>query len=475
MRPILGAHLVAEARRRSRLRWTSGGGRALCRAITRIHWADAVVTRRERNASAGPRCRHRPTRLSAILATDREGLILLSRDLGFLERVLRPERPREPLRRAPPRQGAPCRARRRAPAGPSGRRHQRRRRRASGGLEPPPPAPRHPAQHHPLRPDHADRPTSDRPSGPREAWLCPVADLARHFPDCPEAIQARRRSPSAARYRIPVGSGWCRPASPMPTTPSQQLRALSLGGRRAALRHHRPGDPRPAGARARHHRPEGVRRLLPGGARHRRARPDPLRPGFGGQLDRELLPRHHPRRAARLRAPVRAVPQPRAQDPPDIDLDFPWDERDNVLAYVFRRYPQPQAAMVANHNTFRPRGALREVAKVHGRPAGEIREVTRRIPSGTSDERLDAAAGRRTPTSRARPARRAGRSCPAGRSRWWAFRAICRSIRRRGDRADPAHRLRPGRAARPRRSMATPIFRCRSSSSRRTAPKMRDW
>jgi error-prone DNA polymerase len=71
---------------------------------------------------------------------------------------------------------------------------------------------------------------------------------------------------------------------------------------------------------------------------------------------------------------------PERKDPPDIDLDFPWDERDHVLAYVFRRYPHPQAAMVANHNCFRLRGALREVAKVHGRPNGEIREVTRRIP-----------------------------------------------------------------------------------------------
>ncbi|HWN82973.1 MAG TPA: hypothetical protein VNM87_12805, partial [Candidatus Udaeobacter sp.] len=71
---------------------------------------------------------------------------------------------------------------------------------------------------------------------------------------------------------------------------------------------------------------------------------------------------------------------PERKDPPDIDLDFPWDERDRVLAYVFRTYPRPQAAMVANHNCFRLRGALREVAKVHGRPAGEIREVTRRIP-----------------------------------------------------------------------------------------------
>ena len=77
-------------------------------------------------------------------------------------------------------------------------------------------------------------------------------------------------------------------------------------------------------------------------------------------------------------------------DPPDIDLDFPWDERDKVLAYVFRHYPRLHSAMVANHNTFQPRGALREVAKVHGRPAGEIREVTRRIPFFyETGERLD--------------------------------------------------------------------------------------
>jgi len=76
---------------------------------------------------------------------------------------------------------------------------------------------------------------------------------------------------------------------------------------------------------------------------------------------------------------------PERRDPPDIDLDFPWDERDRILAYVFQRYPHPRAAMVANHNTFRLRGALREVAKVHGRPNGEIREVTRRIPWYSDD------------------------------------------------------------------------------------------
>jgi error-prone DNA polymerase len=71
---------------------------------------------------------------------------------------------------------------------------------------------------------------------------------------------------------------------------------------------------------------------------------------------------------------------PARKDPPDIDLDFPWDERDKILAWVFRKYPRPRAAMVSNHNCLRLAGALREVAKVHGRPAAEIREVTRRVP-----------------------------------------------------------------------------------------------
>ncbi|HBP16505.1 MAG TPA: DNA polymerase III subunit alpha [Planctomycetes bacterium] len=65
--------------------------------------------------------------------------------------------------------------------------------------------------------------------------------------------------------------------------------------------------------------------------------------------------------------------------PPDIDVDFPWDERDEVLARVFQRWG-PRAAMVANHVCFRPRAALREVARSHGLPDAEISAVTSRLP-----------------------------------------------------------------------------------------------
>ncbi|WP_129127336.1 DNA polymerase III subunit alpha [Geomonas oryzae] len=66
-------------------------------------------------------------------------------------------------------------------------------------------------------------------------------------------------------------------------------------------------------------------------------------------------------------------------DPPDIDVDFPWDERDAILDFAFARYGARRAAMVANQVGFKGRSALREVAKVYGLPDCEIKEMTERV------------------------------------------------------------------------------------------------
>ena len=66
---------------------------------------------------------------------------------------------------------------------------------------------------------------------------------------------------------------------------------------------------------------------------------------------------------------------PGRHDPPDIDIDFPWDERDDVLARVFAQYGERSAAMVANQNTLAIRAAIRETAKVYGLPTAEISRV----------------------------------------------------------------------------------------------------
>jgi DNA polymerase III alpha subunit len=70
---------------------------------------------------------------------------------------------------------------------------------------------------------------------------------------------------------------------------------------------------------------------------------------------------------------------PGRSDPPDIDVDFAWDERDTVIDGVLERFAG-HAAMVASHILFQPRMALRETAKVFGMPAGEIGRITRRLP-----------------------------------------------------------------------------------------------
>ncbi len=59
-------------------------------------------------------------------------------------------------------------------------------------------------------------------------------------------------------------------------------------------------------------------------------------------------------------------------DPPDIDVDFPWDERSRAFDFVFRHYTG-RSGMVADHITFGPRSSLREAAKARGFREGEAR------------------------------------------------------------------------------------------------------
>src|SRR5271165_4685058 len=62
---------------------------------------------------------------------------------------------------------------------------------------------------------------------------------------------------------------------------------------------------------------------------------------------------------------------------PDIDLDFPRDIRERLIPRVHERYGRDRAALVAAFPTFRARGAIRELGKVLGLPAGEIERMAR--------------------------------------------------------------------------------------------------
>ncbi len=53
-------------------------------------------------------------------------------------------------------------------------------------------------------------------------------------------------------------------------------------------------------------------------------------------------------------------------DPPDIDVDFEHERREEVIHYIYQRYGRDRAAMVANVITFRGKGSMRAVGKALG-------------------------------------------------------------------------------------------------------------
>jgi error-prone DNA polymerase len=59
-------------------------------------------------------------------------------------------------------------------------------------------------------------------------------------------------------------------------------------------------------------------------------------------------------------------------EPPDIDVDFEHERREEVLQYVFRRYGRGRAALTAVASTYHGAGAVRDVAKVLGLPPDQI-------------------------------------------------------------------------------------------------------
>ncbi|AYF90557.1 error-prone DNA polymerase [Pseudomonas sp. DY-1] len=59
-------------------------------------------------------------------------------------------------------------------------------------------------------------------------------------------------------------------------------------------------------------------------------------------------------------------------EPPDIDVDFEHERREEVIQYLFRRYGRGRAALTAVVNTYHGAGAVRDVAKALGLPPDQV-------------------------------------------------------------------------------------------------------
>lgn len=73
-----------------------------------------------------------------------------------------------------------------------------------------------------------------------------------------------------------------------------------------------------------------------------------------------------------LKLPFERFLNPKRKSPPDFDVDFSWNERDDMYDYIFNRYQTGHTALMGVMSTFRSRSILRELGKVYGLPKAEI-------------------------------------------------------------------------------------------------------
>ncbi|MGX2029793.1 error-prone DNA polymerase [Methylocaldum gracile] len=82
-------------------------------------------------------------------------------------------------------------------------------------------------------------------------------------------------------------------------------------------------------------------------------------------------------------------------EPPDIDVDFEHERREEVIQYIYRKYGRQRAALAASVITYRTRSAVRDVAKALGFSREQIDHLAGAAHflsgDGVDTERLQAA------------------------------------------------------------------------------------
>ena len=76
---------------------------------------------------------------------------------------------------------------------------------------------------------------------------------------------------------------------------------------------------------------------------------------------------------------------PERKEPPDIDVDFENERREEVYQYIYRRYGRERAGLAATVITYRSKSAIRDVGKALGLSSDTIDRLARSAPGWDQD------------------------------------------------------------------------------------------
>jgi len=80
---------------------------------------------------------------------------------------------------------------------------------------------------------------------------------------------------------------------------------------------------------------------------------------------------------ARMETLVERFISKERNEPPDIDVDFEHERREEVIQYIYGKYGRDRAALAATVITYRPRSALRDVGKALGLSEMQVGHLAR--------------------------------------------------------------------------------------------------
>ncbi len=83
-----------------------------------------------------------------------------------------------------------------------------------------------------------------------------------------------------------------------------------------------------------------------------------------------------------FKLPFERFLNPFRPSPPDIDLDFADDRRDEVIAYVTKKYGSDSVAQIITFGTMEARGAVRDAGRALGMPYSAPDRISKMIPPG---------------------------------------------------------------------------------------------
>lgn len=75
-------------------------------------------------------------------------------------------------------------------------------------------------------------------------------------------------------------------------------------------------------------------------------------------------------------------------EPPDIDVDFEHERREEVMQYIYEKYGRERAAIAATVITYRSKGAIRDVGKAFGFDESLVRHLSKSLAWWDSKEEI---------------------------------------------------------------------------------------